>query len=161
MGIVFGRQEQKLNLFDIPYCRSVKLNFVYISRMNNWCDLPVEHSFRGFCAVEYVIIYIKWLLMYWILCVWFLDWERFLLLTLLCPYLLCDGLLSVWCWGFFGKGCSVCGAWIWLLTISSAVVGLSCAVTLLSPAILCHGWSQASALSYMKQMLDKTMLTLW
>jgi len=27
-------KDQKLNLFDIPYCRSMKLNFVYISRMD-------------------------------------------------------------------------------------------------------------------------------
>jgi hypothetical protein len=63
--------------FDFPYCRSVKLNFIYISRMNIWCDLPVEHTFHGFCAMDHVITYIKWLLMYWILCVWFLGWESF------------------------------------------------------------------------------------
>jgi len=86
---------------------------------------------------------------------------EFFLLTLLCPYLLCGGLLSIWCRGFFGKGCIVCGAWIWLLTLSSAVVGLSGAVTVLSPAFSCHDWSQASALSCMKQTLDKAVLTFW
>jgi len=108
MGLMFGWQGQKLNLFDVPYCRSMKLNFVYIFRVNIWCDLPIEHSFYGFCAMKLVITYVKWLLTYWILCVWFLGWKIFFLLTLLSSYLLCGGLLSIWCRGFFGKGCSVC-----------------------------------------------------
>lgn len=154
-------KDQKLNLFDIPYCRSMKLNFVYISRMDVWCDLPTDHSFCGFCAMELVITYIKWLLMYWILCAWFLGWESFFSWHY-CVHTCC---VAASCpfdvEGSLARDVVCVEPESGYSPFSSAVVGLSCALTVLSPTFLCHGWSQASALSCMKQMLDKAMLTLW